>query len=95
MQSRHAMDVARTLGATGTGAFFRVASPLARPAIVAGLTLVMMECINDIGAVEFFGVNTLTASEITSAGNIGDSQWLSLGASSGNGGVTSSTVALP
>ena len=36
--------------------------PLARPAIVVGVTLAMMECLNDIGAVEFFGVKTLTFS---------------------------------
>lgn len=62
MQSACALDVARTLGAGPVRLFFAVALPLARPAIVVGVTLAMMECLNDIGAVEFFGVKTLTFS---------------------------------
>ena len=60
MQSAAAMNVARTLGRGAFGAFWHVALPLARPAIVAGVTLAMMECLNDIGAVELLGVKTLT-----------------------------------
>ena len=37
-----------------------MALPLARPAIAVGVSLAMMECLNDIGAVEHFGVRTLT-----------------------------------
>jgi iron(III) transport system permease protein len=62
LQGRAAADVARTLGAAPLKVFFRVQLPMARPAIVAGLTLVMMETLNDIGAVEYLGVNTLTFS---------------------------------
>ncbi|WP_316861432.1 iron ABC transporter permease [uncultured Cohaesibacter sp.] len=62
MQSACVLDVARTLGAGPWRLFFAVALPLARPAIVVGVTLAMMECLNDIGAVEFFGVKTLTFS---------------------------------
>nr|WP_321982124.1 iron ABC transporter permease [uncultured Cohaesibacter sp.] len=62
MQSACALDVSRTLGAGPMRLFFAVALPLARPAIVVGVTLAMMECLNDIGAVEFFGVKTLTFS---------------------------------
>lgn len=62
MQGRAAADVARTLGAGPLGVFFRVQLPMARPAIVIGVTLVMMESLNDIGAVEYLGVNTLTFS---------------------------------
>ncbi len=62
MQSACALDVARTLGAGPLKLFASVALPLARPAIAVGVTLVMMECLNDIGAVEFFGVKTLTFS---------------------------------
>ncbi|MCB1478574.1 MAG: iron ABC transporter permease [Rhodobiaceae bacterium] len=60
MQSATALNVARTLGRSALGAFWSVALPLARPAIVAGVTLAMMECLNDIGAVELLGVRTLT-----------------------------------
>ncbi|PLW75184.1 iron ABC transporter permease [Cohaesibacter celericrescens] len=62
LQSACALDVSRTLGAGPLRLFFAVALPLARPAIVVGVTLAMMECLNDIGAVEFFGVKTLTFS---------------------------------
>jgi iron(III) transport system permease protein len=61
-QSICALEVARTLGRTPLGAFWAVALPLARPALVAGVSLVLMECLNDIGAVQYLGVQTLTAS---------------------------------
>jgi iron(III) transport system permease protein len=60
MQSSAALDVARTLGCGPFRMFFRVALPLARPAIAVGVSLALMETLNDIGAVEFFGVRTLT-----------------------------------
>nr|WP_316657118.1 iron ABC transporter permease [uncultured Gellertiella sp.] len=60
MQGRAAADVARTLGASPLKVFFRVQLPMARPAIAVGLSLVMMESLNDIGTVEYLGVNTLT-----------------------------------
>jgi len=61
-QSVCALEVARTLGRSHWGVFWNVGLPLARPALVAGATLALMECLNDIGAVEHFGVNTLTFS---------------------------------
>ena len=65
MQSGAALDVARTLGAGGFGVFRRVALPLARPAIVVGVSLALMETLNDIGASEFLGVRTLTVAIYT------------------------------
>ncbi len=62
LQSIHVLEVARTLGRTGTGALFAVALPMARPALAAGVSLALMECINDVGAVEYLGVRTLTLS---------------------------------
>ncbi len=62
MQSSCALDVSRTLGAGPLRLFFSVALPLARPAIAVGVTLSLMECLNDIGAVEFLGVKTMTFS---------------------------------
>ncbi|MEZ5909481.1 MAG: iron ABC transporter permease [Hyphomicrobiaceae bacterium] len=61
-QSVCTLEVARTLGRTPTGAFLDVALPMARPALIAGTALALMECINDIGAVQYLGVRTLTAS---------------------------------
>ena len=60
MQSTCTFDVSRTLGANPIKLFFRIAIPLARPSIIVGISLALMECLNDIGAVEFFGVRTLT-----------------------------------
>ncbi|WP_083206254.1 ABC transporter permease [Stappia indica] len=62
LQSASTLDVSRTLGAGPMRLFFRVALPLARPAIVVGISLALMECLNDIGAVTFFGVHTLSFS---------------------------------
>jgi iron(III) transport system permease protein len=62
LQSVHVLEVARTLGRTGTGALIEVALPMARPALAAGLSLALMECMNDVGAVEYLGVQTLTRS---------------------------------
>jgi iron(III) transport system permease protein len=59
-QSARMMDVARTLGAGPRRLLWRIALPLARPAVAVGVSLALMEAINDIGAVEFFGVQTLT-----------------------------------
>ena len=61
-QSVCALEVARTLGRTPMGTFWAVALPLARPALAAGVALVLMECLNDLGAVQYLGVQTLTAS---------------------------------
>lgn len=59
-QSGAGYEVARALGVGPFGRFWRVGLPLARPAIAAGVAVVMMETINDFGAVDYFGVQTLT-----------------------------------
>ncbi len=59
-QSRGALEVGRTLGCGPWRLFFRVALPLARPAIVAGLSLALMETLADYGTVQYFGVATFT-----------------------------------
>ena len=60
-QSVCVLEVSRTLGKTAWQSFWHVALPLARPAIVVGMTLAMMEALNDFGTVDFFGVKTFTA----------------------------------
>lgn len=59
-QSGAAIEVARALGCGPIGSFFRVGLPLARPAIAASVAIVMMETLNEFGAMEFFAVQTLT-----------------------------------
>ena len=59
-QSLCVLDVSRTLGNGPWRTFFTVALPLARPAIVAGLSLAMMETLADYGTVKHFGVQTFT-----------------------------------
>lgn len=59
-QGRRAMEAAQTLGMSRTRAFFKVAVPMARPWIVGGLTLVMMETLADFGAVAVFNYDTFT-----------------------------------
>jgi len=60
-QSVCVLEVSRTLGKSPWQAFHSVALPLARPAIVIGITLALMETVNDFGTVDFFAVNTFTA----------------------------------
>lgn len=60
MQAASLIDVSRTLGVSRQGVLWRVALPLARPAIAAGTGLALMETLNDVGAAEFLGVRTLT-----------------------------------
>ena len=55
------LEAARNLGSGPRALFFRTALPLARPALVAGLGLVLMEVLNEYGAVSYLGVDTLTA----------------------------------
>jgi iron(III) transport system permease protein len=62
LQSASLIETGRTLGLTRTQTFVRIALPLARPAIAVGLSLALMEALNDIGASEFMGIRTLTVS---------------------------------
>ncbi|MFT5394973.1 MAG: iron(III) transport system permease protein [Gammaproteobacteria bacterium] len=59
-QSVCVLEVSRTLGCNAVDAFRRVALPLARPAIMVGLSLVVMETLADYGTVQYFGVSTFT-----------------------------------
>lgn len=64
-QSANLIDAARLLGVSRRAVFWRVALPLARPAVAVGISLALMEALNDVGAVEFLGVRTLTVSIYT------------------------------
>ena len=59
-QSVGVFEASRSLGRGPWRSFFTVALPLARPAIIIGLYLVLMETLNDYGTVDFFAVNTFS-----------------------------------
>lgn len=59
-QSTCTLEASRSLGCSPWRSFLTVALPLARPAITAGLSLALMETLNDFGTVQFFGVDTFT-----------------------------------
>lgn len=61
-QAASLIEAARILGESRRSVFFRVALPMARPAIAVGLSLTLLETLNDIGASEFLGIQTLTVS---------------------------------
>ncbi|MGM0553423.1 MAG: ABC transporter permease [Pseudomonadota bacterium] len=71
-QSICVLEVSRTLGAGPFGGFRRVALPLARPAIIAGLTLALMEVLADYGTVAYFGVSTFTTGVFRTWYGLGD-----------------------
>ncbi len=59
-QSICTQEASRSLGCNPWQSFVKVALPLARPAITAGLALALMETLNDFGTVQYFGVPTFT-----------------------------------
>jgi len=59
-QSQNLIELGKNLGFSKKKSFFKIILPSARPAIVAGLSLVAMETLSDFGSVSFFGVSTLT-----------------------------------
>lgn len=71
-QSAHIIEVSRSLGASPLRGFFRVALPMARPAIVAGLSLALMETLADYGTVQYFGVPTFTTGMFRTFYGFGD-----------------------
>ena len=59
-QSQNQIDLGRSLGFSKFKSLYSLILPSARPAIVAGLSLVAMETLAEFGAVDFFSINTLT-----------------------------------
>ena len=66
------INVSKNLGLSNFQTFFRVILPLSRPAIMSGLFLVIMEVLNEYGAVKYFGVNTYTSGIFRSWFSLGD-----------------------
>jgi iron(III) transport system permease protein len=80
-QSANTYEVARSLGCGPLAMFRRVGLPIARPAIAAGAALVMMETVADYGAVQHFGVQTLTTGVFSTwlnGGNAGGAAQIAL-----------------
>lgn len=59
-QANSMFEASKMLGVGELRTFFKLILPLARPAIIAGLVLVLMEVLNDYGAAQYFGINTFT-----------------------------------
>ena len=59
-QSQNLIELGKNIGFSKKKSFFKIILPSARPAIVAGLSLVAMETLSDFGSVSFFGISTLT-----------------------------------
>ena len=72
-QSGAALEASRVLGAGPWRSFFKVALPMARPAIIAGLSLALMETLADFGTVQYFGVDTFTTGIFRTWYGLGDS----------------------
>lgn len=71
-QAAGMIEAARILGEKPYGVLTRVALPLARPAIAVGISLALLETLNDIGASEFLGVQTMTVAVYTTWVTRGD-----------------------
>lgn len=71
-QSVCVLEVSRTLGCSVWSSFYRVALPLARPAVVAGLSLALMETLADYGTVAYFGLGVFTTGIFRTWFGLGD-----------------------
>ena len=71
-QSVCVLEVSRTLGCSVWSSFLRVSLPSARPAIIAGLSLALMETLADYGTVQYFGVRTFTTGIFRTWFGLGD-----------------------
>lgn len=64
-QSASILEAAYASGRNSSSVFFTVALPLSRPAFIAGVSLALMEVLNDYGLVSYFGINTFTTGIFT------------------------------
>ncbi len=69
--SRSAIESGRLAGLSAWGSFWRVALPLARPALAAGTALALMETLADFGTVSYFALEVFTTGIFKA--------WLSMG----------------
>jgi iron(III) transport system permease protein len=71
-QSRTLLESSRILGSGSWTTFFRIALPVSRPAFIGGLMLVLMEVLNDYGAVKYYGISTFTTGIFRAWFSLGD-----------------------
>ncbi|MCC5932238.1 MAG: iron ABC transporter permease [Cyclobacteriaceae bacterium] len=71
-RSRSMLEAGRLMGSSSWRTFFKISLPVARPAIIGGLSLVIMEVLNDYGAVKYYGVNTFTTGIFRAWFSLGD-----------------------
>lgn len=71
-QNASLIDAAKTMGKGNWETFFKVALPLARTAIIAGISILVMELLNDYGAVKYFGIETITTGIFRTWFSMGD-----------------------
>ena len=71
-QSNQYLEASRTLGHNPLTTFWRIALPMARPAIIAGASLVVMETLSDYGAVKHFNIPTFTTGIFRTWTGLGD-----------------------
>lgn len=71
-QSAAVLEVSKAFGRTPFQTFLKVALPMARPAVVGGVSLVIMEVLNDFGVVNYYGVDTFTTGIFRAWFSMGD-----------------------
>src|SRR5690606_5650817 len=71
-QSKTLQEAASLLEKSRVRTFVKVALPMARPAIIGGITLACMEVLNDYGVVKYFGINTFTTGIFRAWFSLGD-----------------------
>jgi iron(III) transport system permease protein len=71
-QSQNTLEASRALGSHSWNSFRAIALPLARPSIMAGVSLVLMEALSDFGTVQYFGVDTFTTGIYRTWAGMGD-----------------------
>jgi iron(III) transport system permease protein len=72
VQNASVLEASRTMGKSYWLTFYKVALPLSRTAIIGGISLVVMELLNDYGAVKYYGVETITTGIFRTWFSMGD-----------------------
>ncbi|WP_171046440.1 ABC transporter permease [Lentibacillus cibarius] len=71
-QSTSLVENARILGTSSWRIYFKIVLPIARASIVAGVSLVILEVLNDYGVVKYYGIKTFTTAIFQTWFGLGD-----------------------